>query len=376
MKPGTMPVINTGETASVSSHPYRKKSPPSKVVVAESDLDHVLQAIDNVMESEKIQATAASAAAEETTEADQQTNMAEIEDNEESRVEAASQRTEDDEEPRDHQGEVTNAQAAFLDEIQKSLKERLHQIVQPIPDEQYHQRVRQPYIQQQIDDEEDAERRLSEGDDAKIKAEDDAQRQKEKRKAKEVNNDHDDHELLDQEALKRARELRQKLREIATQRLQQQTRILERAIHLANLEVLFITEDIKSQQRQQQQYDKDDNEEKAKARQAVIDKRQDILRQYEISLQRLTESLSQTVGRYLPTNLRDICDTIANIDQSLQKQSQPGTLSQTEQAIVSRDNEGRILRVEENDFSPIEEDEECIDKSAPEFLLATFLSNY
>ena len=95
----------------------------------------------------------------------------------------------------------------------------------------------------------------------------------------------------------------------------------------------------------------------------------------------LTNSLSDKVDKALPENLRDLRDTIQNIQKSLQKKDQPlSQLSQTEQAIISRDNEGgsRHCSAEEDDREDpaLVELDEFDDKANPEFILADFLSRY
>ena len=107
-----------------------------------------------------------------------------------------------------------------------------------------------------------------------------------------------------------------------------------------------------------------------------------LLQQMEASLKVLTNSLSDTVDTALPKNLGDLRETIQNIQKSLAKKEQPLSLSQTERAIISRDNEGATSRLhtvdeDKNNADPVRVELEAFqDMSNPEFILADFLSKY
>ncbi|CAB9497274.1 expressed unknown protein [Seminavis robusta] len=383
MKRRTM--VSTQETASVSPPPSIKKK-PAKVFVAKSDFQQALQAIDNVMDSEKhgVLPKAGNTVEQEQsafaeTDASTETDTANVKDSED-REDNVTARTDQDEERDQGQAQDennnNNPTVAFLTDVQNSLKQRLIQVVNPIPDEDYHEKARGPFIQLKINAENEAEQRQIAREKVMIAAQDEAQRKEEQRRAKYINNDYDDHELLDRDALKRARELREQVRTMAEQRQQQQAQILLRAIELAHRQVRLIAGDIlvEEQQESASGNEKDDNQQ-AK-READNEARRKILRQMESSLLALSESFAETVDRSLPKNLKDLRDTIVTIDKSLQKKRQPQSQSQTELAIVSRDNEG-MQDGEEADLPVIvEHNQASIDGYTPESMLAVFLSKY
>jgi len=68
------------------------------------------------------------------------------------------------------------------------------------------------------------------------------------------------------------------------------------------------------------------------------------LQQMRVSLHTLLTSLSRTVEGDIPANLRDMQDTIRAIEAQLTRKQMPlSQLSQTDQAILSRTNEGGTI---------------------------------
>ena len=269
----------------------------------------------------------------------------------------------------------------FLSHVGASFKERLLQIVQPLADEEFHQRSRGHIIQKKIRKEERAERLAIAQEQAALKAQEDAKRRIELERASGMNTDYDDHELLDQEASKRARELRAQVRAKAEEAQKQQAAVLERAIRLAQCEVRLLTRDILLEKEEDTTMMDCQQKQQSTAAKA----KQQRLKQMENSLKSLTESLSSTVDASLPKNLQDLRDTIQNIQKSLQRKEQPLSLSQTEQAIMSRENEGAYNKLEILDEEDDDDDKDdpilralegFSDKGNPEFLLADFLCKY
>jgi hypothetical protein len=334
------------------------RSPPSKAIVAKSDFDRVLQTIDRYMEEKRStlrrQAKAQSADEGDPMEVDEDIH-------EEKKEDGMDQ---------DGVSEQADPQDEFLSHCQASLKERLYQVVEPISDEEYHRRTRGPFIQEEIRQEEAVEREWIAREEAAVQAKEEALREIEGLKATKLNNDYDDHELIDQDALKRAKELRAKIRELSTQTKRQQEIVLQRVIQLTKREILLLTHDILAEEV--------DPLSQERSGELSTAKRQ-TLQRMQASLQALTNSLSNTVDRALPKNLRDLRETIHNIQKTLQKRDQPFSLSQTEQAIVSRDNEGAntMCSLDEDAEGPIRiQLDGFSDLSNPEFVLAEFLSRY
>ena len=388
--------IDTEALASVPTQ-VTPKSPASKVIVAQSDYERALQAMDDVMKNEfysqpsETTTTTTTTSVNESRDDDEtmedttmeETGGAGDENNQNDDASIGNNKENNKEKDDVHDTEAQEQQKqatvknTFLAQVHNSLKERLNQIVQPIPDEEFHKRARGPMLQQQIEDETEDEQILLEQEDAARQAEEQGLRAQEEMHGMDCNTDYDEHELLDQDAVKRARELRRQVRTMASDMKQRQDAILERAIQLAQREVRLLTEDILLKSMSD-----DSEDEKDATHRESHDARRLMLQQMKVSLQALMTSLSSTVEGELPTNLRDLQDTIDNIEKSLHKKQQPESLSQTEQAILSRTNEGGLCSVAENSKddldgpSTIEEEDGFNDMSNPYVFLADFLGRY
>lgn len=381
--------INTTKTASTMPPLVTPKTPAPKVVVAQSDYDSALQAIDYVMKDEYAsklsEEDSTNGVADETMEEENNNNH---DDKNESDKDDAStkdcQKDMDVEKEEDETEEQTQQQQqqkmfrvkdAFLEQVHISLKERLYQIVDPIPDGEFHKRSRGHIVQQQIEEEQDEEEFLVAQEKAERVAKEDARRYQEAMHSIDCNTDYDEHELLDQDAVKRARELRDQVRSTAADMKQKQDVILTRAIQLAKREVRLVTNDILLEEAQPGNKNATDNNEIVKRH----DARRLLLQQMKVSLQAMLASVSKKVDDELPENLVDLQDTIDTIEKSLMKKHQPGSLSQTEQAILSRTNEGMDYGINsKNDLNGtmVEEDDELDDMANPYMFLADFLGQY
>lgn len=330
------------------------QDPPCKAIVAKSDFDHAMNAIDSYMDAQRSSlredASAKSADGEE--------------------MDVGDHGMEGERDDAKHNSERPDPQDAFLAQCHASLKERLHECVAPISDEEYHQRTRGHIIEAQIWEEQEDEREQISREDAAFRAKEEALLEIERLKTNKMNIEYDDHELIDQDALKRARELRAKVRNLSMLTTQKQETLLQRAIQLTKRKITLLTEGIREEQVDPLSQDR--NEEISTANRLA-------LQQMEASIQALTNSLASTVNIALPKNLRDLRDTIKNIQKSLQKRELPLSLSQTEHAIVSRENEGssQLCSVTEDEDDPVRIELEAFsDMSNPEFLLANFLSTF
>ena len=385
--------VNTTKTASTKPPLVTPKTPAPKVVVAQSDYDSALQAIDYVMKDEY----SSKPSEEESTnnEVEDDETMEEEKDNKnddenESTTDDASmkvdekdmdgEKEEDETEEQKQQRQqlkMTRVKDAFLEQVHISLKERLYQIVNPIPDDEFHKRSRGHIMQQQIEEEQEEEEFLVAQEEAERVAKEDARRYQEEMHSMDCNTDYDEHELLDQDAVKRARELRDQVRSTAADMKQKQDVILTRAIQLAQREVRLVTNDILLEEAQTVSKNTTDNNEGIKRH----DARRMLLQQMKVSLQAMLSSVSKMVEGDLPEHLVDLQDTIDTIEKSLTKKQQPGSLSQTEQAILSRTNEGMDYCINgKNDLDGpstiVEEEDELDDMNNPYLFLADFLGRY
>lgn len=338
------------------SQPRQSKNERTKAIVAKSDFDCVVQTIDNHWEAERRKLREARKSSDD----QQMMGVDEKGVNVEEKTVGS-----DSEDSRD----------VFLSECQTSLKDRLYKTVEPISDEDYHQRSRGTVIEEQMLDEDEEEQYLIAKEEAADRARKAALQQTEGLKATNLNIDYDDHELMDQDALKRARDLREKVRNLATETRRQQDIVLQRAIQLTKREICLLTEDILAEQMEPLPQTRNDEMSETNTARFFL------LQQMEASLKDLTNSLSDKVDGALPENLRDLRDTIQNIQKSLQKKDQPlSQLSQTEQAIVTRDNEGdkrhRSVGEDEREGPALVELDAFDDMTNPEFILADFLSKY
>lgn len=349
----SMTVQNTVGSTPVSPQ-SSPSSPPGKVAVAKSDFEQALKAIDTVMEAKQRQ--------NNNQEAD-----SEHEDSADSSDATKQQDNDDDERCRD----------LFFKHIQNSLKERLHQVAEPVDDEVFHKRYRGPILEQQIEEEQNEEAILQEEEEAIMKAADEAVR----RATEMTKEDYDEMELLDQDALKRARELRVQVREKAAGLKQQQEAVLERAIQLAQREIQLLTHDILQEEVKTESAIE---EESKRAHAEAHATRRKLLQQMSDSLQSLTDSLHRTVDGELPRNLRNFKETMQVVEESLKRNEQPQSLSQTEQAILSRSNEGSneeeecysTSALESDDPAALVDEDMVVDRSSPEFLVADLIGAY
>ena len=380
------------------------KTSAPKVVVAQSDYESVLQAIDNVMKDEytllskeneinnevenesmvsglndgkgdnSIQPTTT------TTQENNNDDDVSMEENQDDSgtSENNSDETQNDNEDQSQQQKMQRVKDAFLEQVHMSLKERLNQIVDPLSDEEFHKRSRGHIVQQQIEEEDEQEQFLIAQEEAERAAQEETRRQQEQMHCVDCNVDYDEHELLDQDAVKRAKELREQVRATAADMKQRQNAILNRAIQLAQREVRLVTNDILLEESQASKENKIlDNGDAIKRH----DARRLMLQQMKVSLQTLLTSVSKTVEGELPENLVDLQDTIGTIEKSLIKKRQPESLSQTEKAILSRTNEGidyngTSKKDSEGPSMIVEEESGLNDMTNPYVFLADFLGRY
>lgn len=348
----------TVDTASTSSNLPSQVSPsspvPGKVVVAKSDFEHALKAIDMVMAGKLSQI-------------DDNDNQSQKDDDKDMEVDVEM----DDQKENNHENKSDSVKDAFFIQIQNSLKERLYQVAEPIHDEDFHKRYRGPLIQKQIDVENEEEAILQAEEDAILQAQEEAAKVLESDEK-----DYDEQELMDEEAQKRARELRVQVRELAVRMKQQQESVLQRAIRLAQREIRLLTEDILLDKTKSE----NEIEEESIAASAETNAlRKKALKQMENSLQSLTDSLHRTVDDALPKSLFDLKETMQVIEKSLRRQGQTESLSQTEQAIVSKTNEGSNSNdhvYKKYSYSSTIDQENLDRRNLPDFRLADFLGAY
>jgi len=323
------------------------KTPAPKVLVAQSDYVSALKAIENVMVTERNkfaeEATQVADSSKEdrppkdspikhiVVEEDVCGKKTESTDGENATA-AATTETE-----RTANNEF-NTKQIFLSKVHESLKDLLAQIVEPIQDEEYHQRSRNYFLQERIEEENHEEQLYIAQQKAQRRAQRDAQHLAQQQYAMDCNTDYDPCELLDRDAIHRARELRQQVRTLSSTVLQQQDAMLARAIRLAQRQVRLWTDDILNQPRQK--LDNSFSNEKDH----IDSTRRLQLQQMRVSLHTLLTSLSRTVEGDIPANLRDMQDTIRAIEAQLTRKQMPlSQLSQTDQAILSRTNEGGTI---------------------------------
>lgn len=187
----------------------------------------------------------------------------------------------------------------LLEAIGTNLKAHLERVVQPLDDEAYHVYVH---------------RCLKGGDDVTPT----------NNKATTVEeNEFDEQELIDEDALKRVQELRQQVREQATKVQLVRDAVLEKAVDLAERQVRVWM----------------GPNEPEKVAESSVD--ENVLRskvsEMQVSLSTMKEALDKTLVA-LPGKLQSLQETVTTIEESFKKKPM---LSQTEQAIISRDNEGK-----------------------------------
>jgi len=381
------PTIDTKRAKASVSPEISPRDPPSKVPVAQSDFEHALSAIDEVMAKEYSTKEDDTSQNEEH-DSDMEMDSSDDEDQNEAKEDkdktTISHTISNDNETENASDVQTklSVKDKFLSQVHESLKERLYQVANPIPDEDFHQRVRGNILQQLMDEEKEQEEQQIEEEEAAFLAEMEAKEHEEWMRSVVCNTNYDENELVDAEAVKRAKEMREQVRAMASRMKEQQQAILERAIQLVQREIRLLTEDVllSSSEATDNHDNHNDDEQQAQTRELFEARRQN-LKTVQSSLLEMTETLYTSINGVVPRNLKDLKDTVNTIEKEFEKKQHPQSLSQTEKAIISRTNEGKVESTESStktgdcDYDLMEQ-EGFADLTSPEFLLADFLSRY
>lgn len=210
-----------------------------------------------------------------------------------------------------------NQENEFVRQAGASLKKHLDRIVQPIDDERYHELLRD---ESAMDEEEE-----------ETEDEEDSEIEEEESEEEEV----DEEALVDELAVERVRQLRQEVRDASVELATLAESVTDTAVALAEQEIDLVRGNISVPPAPSVE---------PNAPGPVLD-----------SLVSLTASLEKLD---LPKASQMLEDTIGTVERSFQ----PEQLSQTERAIRSRSNEGRVHHSNENE--------------PPEQRLASFLEQH
>ena len=226
---------------------------------------------------------------------------------------------------------------ALLDRCAQSLVDKLDLIAYPVADEAYHRYLYETLKDDDDDDSDDEKVQPEEGGGGDADEEDD-------------NFEFDELELIDENALQRARQLRKEVREQASKVKQLRESVLNKAVELSQRQVdVWKKESCGDGTCTDENSENDSVGGKRKKKNAVEEmlnrKREAVegkVREMEKSLAELNRALKATQTQ-LPEKLAQLEETVSTIETTLSKRGDDGgvqALSQTERAIVSRDNEG------------------------------------
>ena len=212
----------------------------------------------------------------------------------------------------------------LLQECGNSLKRNIERIVQPVTDEAFH-----VYVKRNDDnDKDDGTKTEDAGDSYET--------------TNEEEEEYDEEDLLDPEAVQRVKELRQKIRAQAASVQKVRQEVLEQAVTIGQRQVhLWLGK-----------YG-DSSKAQAEIEVAALDttrSRKQVDEMHE-SVANMVTALHE-IGKEIPDKLSSLQETVAAIEKSLSRKEE-GTLSQTERAILSRDEDVAMgLMNEVSDISP------------------------
>ena len=212
----------------------------------------------------------------------------------------------------------------LLQECGNSLKRNIERIVQPVTDEAFHVFVKR----NDDNDEDDGTKTEDAGDSYET--------------TNEEEEEYDEEDLLDPEAVQRVKELRQKIRAQAASVQKVRQEVLEQAVTIGQRQVhLWLGK-----------YG-DSSKAQAEIEVAALDttrSRKQVDEMHE-SVANMVTALHE-IGKEIPDKLSSLQETVAAIEKSLSRKEE-GTLSQTERAILSRDEDVAMgLMNEVSDISP------------------------
>lgn len=317
---------NQADTAMAATHAGNSKNN----IVAESELQSALKGIENRLGEiqsangwNKIKnnesATAASTG--------DNTNVDTTDPNKENGNDAGVENNANDEQNLVMNAETQASLNELLSQAEQSLPEHIRRIVQPVSDEEFHAHVRRNQTDQDDDGDDDI-------DDASM-----SDSSEEEESDEEV---YDEDELIDHAAVVRARQLRSQVRETADRVQKLRDSATNRAISLARQEVELEVTKVGDQSTATEKFDPSEFE--AKFHTALLDPTTATtknlkLQEMEKTLQALYSAL-EGMDIALPESMETLQETIETIEKSIRKDAEGQIMSQTERAIISRDNEG------------------------------------
>ena len=220
----------------------------------------------------------------------------------------------------------------LLEQAEASLTAHLVRLVETVGDREYHSLVN-PQPEMDLNDTDDSDDDHEDSDD-----------------------EFDEQELMDQEALQRARELRHQVRESAERVSLLRSRVTDRTVALGQREVALLL----GPPNRDPDAPYDPQFIATELSQPFQGQKNKHLLEMEHSLNRLSAALKD-MDVDLPDKIESLQKTVETIQEALR---QGTSLSQTEKAIRSRDNEGPAIS------------DSVDDDVAPEKRLASFLAQY